>query len=435
MGLRPLRHGTSRRLAAAVAVCLLVTACGGADTPSEDLQATPTAPETADAEEASADNVEDTTDGDTSRPVPVATVTVYDDAAELALAAATNDFGPANDGDAIAVGDTVRTDESGFAQLDFVDGSLARLDNATSLTVTALGDVGTPTVELDLDVGRVWNRVAELEGEASYRVTTDVGTAAVRGTVFVVWVRVDGSTLVVVDEGEVVFTTTDGEEFVLVGGESLEFGPDGATTGPGPTSDGFASESFVQRNRTLDATGQDPGATVGTADPTLAGDYLVTYRMTTPPEVDTQLTADTYDGVDPYVAVQASSFNGLPTEVGGSAEAVWTIGDDGLVVADVPPRVTELLATGPSSFRGGFERRDVGPVENCENTPNVQTNLTTIEVERSDDTVVAFTGTQVDGSYIEDAGNCLNLRHTTVWELSAERIGPPDESRLARFRG
>lgn len=365
----------------------------------------------------------------------VAALSLFDDAAELALAEAAETFTPAMDGDDVAVGDTVRTDSTGFAQLDFVDGSLARLDTDTTLTVVALGEVDAPTVELDLDVGRVWNSVRDLDADSAYRITTDVGTAAVRGTVFIVWVRADGSTLVATYDGEVVFTTTDGQEYVLGPGDALELGPDGSTDGAAPVPDTLASDPFVIRNQRFDETGEDPGADVGQPSEALAGDYRVTYTMTTPPEVDTQLTADSYGGQDPYVAIQESAFNGLPLEVGGSSEVVWTIGTDGLLVADVPPRVTIMLSTGPSSFEGGYERRDVGPVEQCENTPNIQTNLTTIEVEESDGQVISFTGTQVDGNYIQDAGTCINLRHTTVWELVGERIGPPDEARLDEFRG
>ena len=47
-------------------------------------------------------------------------------------------FVTASTGDAVATGDVVHTDASGFGQLDYVDGSLARLGPETTLTVVAL---------------------------------------------------------------------------------------------------------------------------------------------------------------------------------------------------------------------------------------------------------------------------------------------------------
>ena len=67
-------------------------------------------------------------------------------------------FTEAEDGQPLESGDVVRTDATGFAEVAYADGSLSRLDAETTLTVVVLdGDATLPEIELDLDVGRVWN--------------------------------------------------------------------------------------------------------------------------------------------------------------------------------------------------------------------------------------------------------------------------------------
>lgn len=108
-------------------------------------------------------------------------VDVADEPADVAGAS----YRTGEDGEPLVVSDLVRTDDAGFAEVRWVEGALARLDVDTVLEVTALDlETGQPTVSTRLEVGRVWNR---LESDAAtYEVETDVGTAAVRGTGFLV---------------------------------------------------------------------------------------------------------------------------------------------------------------------------------------------------------------------------------------------------------
>lgn len=69
-------------------------------------------------------------------------------------------FRAGEDGEPLVVNDVVRTDASGFAEVRWFEGALARVDVDTLLEVTELDlTTGQPTVSTRLDVGRVWSRL------------------------------------------------------------------------------------------------------------------------------------------------------------------------------------------------------------------------------------------------------------------------------------
>lgn len=118
-------------------------------------------------------------------PASLGVITPGVDVADEPPAVESATFRTGEDGEALVVSDLVRTDGAGFAEVRWVEGALARLDVDTVLEVTVLDlETGQPTVSTRLEVGRVWNRLDS--GVADYEVTTDVGTAAVRGTGFLV---------------------------------------------------------------------------------------------------------------------------------------------------------------------------------------------------------------------------------------------------------
>jgi hypothetical protein len=100
--------------------------------------------------------------------------------------------GSASSGQGLAVGDTVATDGSGFAEVGFFDGSLTRVDHGASFTVVDLSDAeGAQVVHTDLGAGRSWNRIDALSESQSWETETPVASATVRGTAFSVDCAID----------------------------------------------------------------------------------------------------------------------------------------------------------------------------------------------------------------------------------------------------
>jgi LmbE family N-acetylglucosaminyl deacetylase len=133
-------------------------------------------------------------------------------------------FEPAEAGQELTIGDRVRTDDTGFAELTYHDGSWQRVENNATLTIAALTEQGSSkAVRTQVDVGRTWNRVRELtQPDDGYEVETPVATASVRGTIFATdCSSADVCTFRVI-EGTVVIRTPDGREVVLTGPALLE---------------------------------------------------------------------------------------------------------------------------------------------------------------------------------------------------------------------
>jgi len=96
-------------------------------------------------------------------------------------------FGPAKDGQRLDVGDTVRTDDVGRAEVQYSDNAFTRLDVNTTFTLTKLTEEqGDRQVEGTLESGRTWNRAEALTESGSFEQTAGGATAAVAGTAFVV---------------------------------------------------------------------------------------------------------------------------------------------------------------------------------------------------------------------------------------------------------
>lgn len=96
-------------------------------------------------------------------------------------------FAAAKDGQALRQGDTIKTDESGRAEIDYTDGSLTRLAGSTVFTISKLtNEQGGRQTQGTLSVGETWNRAAKVSETGSFEVKAGGTTAAVEGTAFVV---------------------------------------------------------------------------------------------------------------------------------------------------------------------------------------------------------------------------------------------------------
>jgi hypothetical protein len=95
-------------------------------------------------------------------------------------------FVDAKEGQALKQGDTIKTDASGLAEIDYTDGSLTRLANSTVFTISKLTDEkGGRQTQGTLSVGETWNRAAKVSETGSFEVKAGGTTAAVEGTAFV----------------------------------------------------------------------------------------------------------------------------------------------------------------------------------------------------------------------------------------------------------
>ncbi|MBU2578976.1 FecR family protein [Patescibacteria group bacterium] len=114
-------------------------------------------------------------------------------------------------GDELSQGETIETNEAGLAIIHFPDGSVARLEENSSLVIEESSfDEKSESlkVRIKLKLGRVWCRVIQLvTADSFWEVKTSNVVATVRGTSFGIEHSEKGSS-VIVDEGKV-----EGEAF------------------------------------------------------------------------------------------------------------------------------------------------------------------------------------------------------------------------------
>jgi hypothetical protein len=96
-----------------------------------------------------------------------------------------DDFEPATDGQQLRQGDTVRTDATGRAEIDYSEDSYTRLDVNTTFKIVKLTEQqGERQVEGGLESGRTWNRAEAVTESGSFEQSGGGATAAVTGTAF-----------------------------------------------------------------------------------------------------------------------------------------------------------------------------------------------------------------------------------------------------------
>jgi len=134
------------------------------------------------------------------------------------------EFTPAKKGQRLVQGDRVRSDTTGFAELNYQDGSWQRIERNATLTVERLTDTAKgQTVKSAVDVGLTWNRVRKLsEPEDAYELDTPVATASVRGTRFSSECPASDRCTFKVLEGKVLITPVDGPPVLLEAPATLE---------------------------------------------------------------------------------------------------------------------------------------------------------------------------------------------------------------------
>ncbi len=124
-------------------------------------------------------------------------------------------YGPAKAGMGLSGGTRLKTGPGGDARLKFFDGTVSKVRSETEIVVRARQGQRQSTIVLFF--GRIWTRVVStVRGERKFEVHSANAVAGVRGTVFEVGVAEDGSTRVVVEEGEVKVDGDRGERSAAV---------------------------------------------------------------------------------------------------------------------------------------------------------------------------------------------------------------------------
>lgn len=197
-----------------------------------------------------------------------ATLKIRDQAAALRTQASSA-FAPARDGQGLAVANTVRTNGTGFAQVDYRDGSLTRLDANAQLTLTDLSTAQqAQRVVAKLDGGRAWSRVKKItSSQGRYEIDTAVASASVRGTTFTVdCTPPDGSCIFTVIDGVVTVTPHGGTPVDVHAGESVTVHKDGKLThDPAQTPAQFAQVPWIAKNAAIDTSEPSPNVSSGSA--------------------------------------------------------------------------------------------------------------------------------------------------------------------------
>lgn len=188
---------------------------------------------------------------------PTATLAVISTRIETALG--TGAFRGATEGQALSVGDRVRTDDTGFAEITYTDGSWMRIDNnATARIRSLVARDAVRRVRVSIDTGDAWNRVGKLSaGEDAYVLETPVATAAVRGTAFAAQCTGRTSCRFSVVEGTVTVTPLDGEAVLLTAGDVLTVTADERPRRDAPGVPELLDDEFIATNVELD-TAKDP---------------------------------------------------------------------------------------------------------------------------------------------------------------------------------
>lgn len=148
-----------------------------------------------------------------AKPKAVATLKIIHEGASVRRDGK-DEFKPATDGQKLRVGDTVKTDDTGFAQINYRDAgdTFTRLDVNTEFTIVSLtDDQGNRKVDGSLDVGRTWNRTTGLTESESFSTEGAGATAAVTGSAYFASCLSPGNcTYISVVDG-LTITTVDGE--------------------------------------------------------------------------------------------------------------------------------------------------------------------------------------------------------------------------------
>jgi len=252
----------------------------------------------------------------------------------------------------LEVGDRIKTGDDSGAEITFFDGSTMELEAGTEIEILSLDvacDTGVTTITLEQTIGTTISRVtALLDPASSYEIETSTGVAAVRGSVMIVTVGGDGTTLITNQEGNIYaigqgvkLQIPEGRTGIIVSGQEPELlndapvaEDDAATTDEDNPVDVAApgvlsNDSDPDAGDTLIVTAVDTSGSVGTVtawdtdgeftyNPNGQFEYLQAGDWTT--DSFTYTVSDSYGGTDSAtVTITINGVNDQPVAVNDSA--------------------------------------------------------------------------------------------------------------------
>jgi AmiR/NasT family two-component response regulator len=151
-----------------------------------------------------------------SPPIVVAELTVNSGTAEYL---SNGDWMAAASGQQLTQGDSVRTLAGSSATIIFLESSVLRLDESTTITISELNPTGGDSkISIEQEAGKTWTKILRLSGISEYNIESPNTVATVRGTGFGFYVFPDGTSGVMLHEGNLtlkIFELEDGEKTIL----------------------------------------------------------------------------------------------------------------------------------------------------------------------------------------------------------------------------
>ncbi len=142
----------------------------------------------------------------------------------------------ATSGTVVMPGDSLKTDASGRAQIQFPDGSITRLATSTQISVDSAHfskNGSVHDISIKDQIGRTRTSVQHLAGGASFQILGNTTTASVRGTLFEVLVNSDGSVLIKLFTGVLDLQNSKGH-IQLTAGQQVSVDANGNIGTPSP---------------------------------------------------------------------------------------------------------------------------------------------------------------------------------------------------------
>jgi VCBS repeat-containing protein len=192
-----------------------------------------------------------------------------------------NDWVLAESETELKVGDSIKTGNSSGADITFFDGSTMELKENTEIEILSLDlacDTGVTTITLEQTIGTTISRVtALLDPASSYEVETSTGVAGVRGSILIVTVGGNGTTLITNVEGNIYAIGQDVELQIPEGRTGIiESGQEPELVNDPPVAEDDAATTDEDNSVTVTA----PGVLSNDSDPNV-GDTLTVIAVNT----------------------------------------------------------------------------------------------------------------------------------------------------------
>ena len=270
------------------------------------------------------------------------------------MEAGTDSWEEAQGGMSLEIGDSIKTGDSSGAEITFFDGSTIELEAGTEIEILTLAisaDCASTTITLEQTIGTTISRVTKiLDPGSSYGVETPTGVAAVRGSVMVVTVGGNGTTLITNLQG-LIWAFGQGEELQIPEGRTgiIVSGQEPELVNNPPVAEDDAAITDENSQLIVAAPGvlsNDSDLDVGDTLTVTAVDTSGTVGAVTAWDADGSFTYDP-DGQFEYLQAGGSTTDSFTYTVsdgnGGTDTATVTITING--VNDPPVAVNDTATT------------------------------------------------------------------------------------------